>query len=467
MKKAEAVFRSVLEKITPGDSKVKETQDVLMEIEKTTVDVIKPFGLKHTLAGSFLRDTWLADKLEFDIFILFPESVPRDRLEKQGLELGSKITRSLKGCYEIAYAEHPYIKAKIGEYTVDFVPCYDVKDPGNIKSAVDRTPHHNRYLLKNLTPELSPQVRLLKKFCKGIGVYGSDLKVEGFSGYLTELLIIHYRTLKNLMLEAAEWEAGKVFIDLNGHHKKPVDAKKIYPGQPLIVIDPVDKGRNVAAALSPGNFEKFRYACASFLKSPDEKFFTRGKGQVNLQSLRKSIGGRGTKLLCVWFTRPGVVDDVLFPQLRKSARRLRGMITEAEFAVMGHDVWCDIGGCAILVEMEVWCLPNVRKLTGPPLFSKTHSGQFIKKYRGRARMWVEGMNWVAEVRREYTDVDRLIRKSLKKGRKSLEADGIASYVAAGLASGFTLMSEKEIYSKAKKNRDFAGFLAEYFKKNIV
>jgi len=143
------------------------------------------------------------------------------------------------------------------------------------------------------------------------------------------------------------------------------------------------------------------------------------------------------------------------------------MISEAEFVVMGHDVWCDSGGCAILIEMEVWSLPNVRKLGGPPVFSKNHSGQFIKKYRGRARMWVEGINWVAEVRREHTDAGGLIRKSLKKSRKSLEANGIASYVAGGLAGGFSVMSEKEIYSKAKKNRDFAGFLAEYFKKNIV
>lgn len=172
----------------------------------------------------------------------------------------------LKGTYEIAYAEHPYTRATVEGYALDLVPCYDIKDAGRIKSAVDRTPHHNRYIFKNLTPMLSSEVRLLKQFSKSIGVYGSDLRVEGFSGYLSELLIIRYRSFVNLFKEAGKWEAGKVFIDLEKHHKARPDTKSKYPGQPLIVIDPVDRNRNVAAALSPANFEKFKESVGAFIK---------------------------------------------------------------------------------------------------------------------------------------------------------------------------------------------------------
>jgi tRNA nucleotidyltransferase (CCA-adding enzyme) len=38
------------------------------------------------------------------------------------------------------------------------------------------------------------EVRLLKKFMKGTGVYGAEIKIGGFSGYLCELLILKYRS---------------------------------------------------------------------------------------------------------------------------------------------------------------------------------------------------------------------------------------------------------------------------------
>jgi tRNA nucleotidyltransferase (CCA-adding enzyme) len=468
MPKAEAVFKRVLDRITPTEKERRDTDSAIKKIMLETEKVIKPLRLKHTLAGSFLRDTWLADKLEFDIFILFPERVSREELEKSGLELGKKIVAGLKGQYEIAYAEHPYIRAVVDGFAVDFVPCYDIKDPGSIKSAVDRTPHHNRYILKKLSKKLSPQVRLLKQFCKGLGVYGSDLRVEGFSGYLTELLIIRYKTLKNLMLDASKWEAGKVMIDLEGRHAgKELDVKEKFPGQPLIVIDPVDKNRNVAAAVSPANFEWFKQSCKSFLQSPSKSYFDTKKSVLSTASIQKEVKKRGTKLLALSFKRPSVVDDVLFPQLRRSGRRIRGMLEDDEFKVLGHGVWCDNLECVLFFELLASKLPATKKITGPPVFSKTHSKQFIKKYEGKSRLWVEGKNWVTEVKRKFGTAEELIGHSLKSPVRTLAERGIASHVAKGLNKGFSVWTGREVIKKAKKNREFGLFLTDYFKKKII
>jgi len=468
MGKAEEVFREVLEKITPTKKEKDETQKVLDAIMGATEKVIRPLKLKKTLAGSFLRDTWLADKQEFDIFILFPPSVPREDLEKTGLDVGKKIVAALKGTYEMAYAEHPYVRAKFGKSAVDLVPCYDIDDPGKIKSAVDRTPHHNRYILKMLKPGMSPEVRLLKQFCKGIGVYGSDLKVEGFSGYLAELLIIHYGSLKNLMMEAVKWEAGKVVIDLEGHHlSKKTDMKEKFPMQPLVVIDPVDRNRNVAAALSLGNFELFKHSCISFLDAPGEKFFRLQKAPLGEGQLAQILGKRGTKIITVSFPRPAVVDDILFPQLRRSSKRVTGMLQDADFRVIGHDVWCSGQGCWLLFELEVWKLPKIRKITGPPAFSGFHSKQFINKYAGKNRVWIEGSNWVTEAEREFTGAASFIEDALKPAAKSLEKAGIASHVAGGLSKGFSVEEDRNAMKGASKDPGFALFLANYFKRKII
>lgn len=468
MPKAEAVLEKVMTRITPSERRVRETGRAVRKIMDATGNVIKPMGLGHTLAGSFLRDTWLADKLEFDIFILFPERVTRENLEKRGLDVGKRIVRSLGGKYEIAYAEHPYIRAVIDGFAVDFVPCYDIKDPGRIKSAVDRTPHHNKYILKNLTKGLSPQVRLLKQFCKGLGVYGSDLRVEGFSGYLTELLIIKYRTFKNLLLEARNWEAGKVLIDLEGGKAGKGHAmKEKFPGQPLVVIDPVDRNRNVAAALSPANFELFKQSCASFLMSPSERFFRPGRKGMTPSSLLRKAKQRGTKLITVSFKRPPVVDDVIFPQLRRSAKRIAGMLSDGDFRVLGHDIWCDGEECILFFELLVWKLPETKKVTGPPVFSKAHSEQFKSKYMGKSRLWVEGKNWVTEVKTRFPDAAALIGHGLEAGVKELEGRGIASHVARSLRKGFTISSDGEVFRKAGTKPEIALFLTEYFKKKIV
>jgi tRNA nucleotidyltransferase (CCA-adding enzyme) len=467
MKKAEAVLKRVLDAITPTDAELKRTKEALGKIEKAARDVLKPLGLGYTLAGSFLRDTWLPDKKEFDIFVLFPESVTREKLEKQGLEIGKKIVKALGGSYEIAYAEHPYIRAVVGEYAVDFVPCYDIKEPGRIKSAVDRTPHHNRYILENLKGGLPSEVRLLKQFCKGIGVYGSDLCVEGFSGYLTELLIIRYGSFRNLLSEASKWEAGKVVLDLARHHRGKIEASKMFPQQPLVVIDPVDRKRNVAAALSPENFEKFKASCASFLKSPDERYFRAGKARMASRDLSRALSSRGTKLITVFFARPDVVDDVLYPQMRRSAKRLVGIMEDSGFSVIGSGVWCNDSECVLLFELEVWKLPPVRKVRGPPVFAKKHSSQFIKKYSGRGRIMVEGDSWVAEIKRKNIDAERLIKETLKQRKSALMGIGIASYVAGSMEKGFSALSDGKVAARVRRKDGFGLFLTEYFKNKVL
>ena len=60
--------------------------------------------LSVLLVGSVAKDTFLHNP-DLDVFILFPESVPRERLESIGLALGRRVL----GTGEERYAEHPYI----------------------------------------------------------------------------------------------------------------------------------------------------------------------------------------------------------------------------------------------------------------------------------------------------------------------------------------------------------------------
>ena len=149
-----AVLEKVLKRVTPPERERERTGRVVKEALEAAERILKPSKASPVLAGSYTRDTWMPDKKEFEIFMAFPEGVPREELEKKGLSLGKRIVKAMKGSFMIAYAEHPYVRAKIKGFMVDIVPCYKVKNAEKIRSAVDRTPFHNRYVSQKLDPGL-------------------------------------------------------------------------------------------------------------------------------------------------------------------------------------------------------------------------------------------------------------------------------------------------------------------------
>ena len=57
----------------------------------------------------------------------------------------------MEGISEERYASHPYVTGYIEGYYVDFVPCYNIKNSDELKSAVDRTLLHTEYIKSKLT----------------------------------------------------------------------------------------------------------------------------------------------------------------------------------------------------------------------------------------------------------------------------------------------------------------------------
>jgi tRNA nucleotidyltransferase (CCA-adding enzyme) len=458
----EAVLKKILKKITPTESEREEFSDILEKVICTAEEVIKPLGLEKTIAGSFIRDTWLSDKKEVDLFILFPVSYSREHLEKMGLYVGKKIVKMLGGEHEVAYAEHPYVKGKFGKFTIDVVPCYKVRSASKIKSAVDRTPFHNRYIIENLRQKMSKDVRLIKQFCKAMDTYGSDIKTLGFSGYLCELLIIKYNNFKNLINAAKKWKFG-TFIDLEGHCKFDCPEEQ-FRGQPLIVIDPTDPKRNVAASLSYENFTKFVEGCRAFSSRPSVKFFEIDKRPLKRAALEAYAEKRGTKIFIIEFKRPKVVDDILWSQMRKTANRIANILKENEFEIFMQNVWSDEIFSYLVFEMKTWLLPEARKINGPPIYSKRHAGEFIKKYKGNA--YIEGERWATEIKRKHRKCDVLLKVFLDKSDKNLVKEGVRSHIAKSISKGFRLMESKDIEKLIGKNEDFAIFLRKFFERKI-
>lgn len=470
MQSHQKILTSVLKKIEPTPEQEKKLLGLAKRTLKIANDESKKFKAKAILAGSLTRDTWLPTKMEFEVFILFPTVLTREELEKSGFEIAKKIVGKLKGTCKIKYAEHPYVCCKADGMDIDIVPCYQVKSTEKMQSSVDRTPFHVKYIEKNLPKKLSKEVRLLKQFLTANRIYGADTKTEGFSGYVCELLVIKYKNFLNILKNAVNWKSGEL-IDIEEFYSKNDYPKlrKQFKDQVLILIDPTDKNRNTAAAISSQNFFKFKKIAKEFLdRSSDKIFFPKKIEPINESELIQSQLKRRTELLLVKFHPPNVVPDILWPQLRRFSDRLESILKENEFIVLRKDVYSNEKDLAIvLLEMEVSKLPTVQKRIGPKVFDHDDSQRFIEKYskHSLAGPFIEENFWVVEIKRKFMAARDKLHESLKENIATLKAKGIPNNIAEQLAKDFEIFSESSrIAELVKKDNSFGIFLRNYFEK---
>lgn len=467
----ERVIREALRLIKPK----REERERMLFLAKKALEVIgrcaAPYHAKPMLAGSITRDTWLPFKMEFEVFLLFPPSLSKRRLAQYVVEIGRAAMEELGGSYCIKYAEHPYVSGKVGGVGIDIVPCYEVQSPRQLKSAVDRTPFHVHYLEKRMPSSLSDEVRLLKHFLTVHGMYGADAKTQGYSGYLCELLVLNYGKFLDVLKGVADWRPG-VIVDVEGYYSQ-ADWPKLKQRfkHVLIVIDPTDPNRNVASAVSTQNFFGFKALAQQFLQSPSIDFFKPiGLRPLAGEELLQLVQHRQTQLWVLKFVPPDVVPDVLWPQLRKLAKRLSSELESCGFKVLNWAVWSDETSFAIvLLELQIESLPRVEKKVGPHVSDLKNSRNFLLKYADKALRgpYVEEDRWCVEVERQWKSARQKLMSTLSQPLDSLRAKGIPSHLASAIASGFELLDVEDFAKLCEAERELACFVRQYFEPPIL
>jgi|Deesub1362A_J573_1020465.scaffolds.fasta_scaffold01512_6 tRNA nucleotidyltransferase (CCA-adding enzyme) len=395
--KVEEVLKKVLRKVKPSEEEKKEmrriAEEVIRRLQELTANL--EFPVEIQLVGSAARDTWISGNRELDIFLLFPPNLSEEEMERIGLEIGRKVSEN----YEEMYAEHPYVRVKIDSWNVDIVPCFKIDDPSKRISAVDRTPFHNEYLKKKIKGK-EDEVLLLKQFMKGIDVYGAEASVQGFSGFLCELLILYYGSFLETLRGASKWKKGER-IDIEGHGNYEGD-------DALIVIDPVDPKRNAAAAVSIDSMAKFVDASRSFLKNPSLEFFFPERKILTKKELLEILKKRETlPIVILWET--GGLEEVIYPQLRKAQESISSMLERLGFKVLRSGIFYS-SYPLLLLEMEVWKLPRVEKHLGPFFTQEFHAERFKRKYN---IIYIENGRYIAERERKYTEAREALEKEVK------------------------------------------------------
>ncbi|MCW4051270.1 MAG: CCA tRNA nucleotidyltransferase [Candidatus Bathyarchaeota archaeon] len=411
--------KEILEKVKPKGEEAEAVETFRLSLLEEINGFLLEEGWtgKAESHGSVAHGTWISEEEDLDVFIVLDQLHSKDELPR----LLETLKQRLDGEFTEGYAEHPYLQASIGGYNIDLVPCFRIEQGGMLISSTDRTPLHTEYMMEKLTDFLRDEVRLLKQFMKGVGVYGAEIKVGGFSGYLCELLIIHYGSLWKLLEEAGVWRKGEV-IPVDGE-SDPESLRKKY-NDPLIIIDPVDESRNVASALTKQSFWAFVSAAQRMIENPKSTFFFPEPINVDEEKILGMMKDRGTDIVfLVIDEHKADVPDTLWGQLHKSRLAIEKALKGNEFGVLGSSVWSDEAHRHVFVfELESVVIPPVTKRVGPPAGMSVSVEKFIEAHKGSETVsgpLLEDDRWVVLTKREYSDAKEFLAYALEDGGRNI------------------------------------------------
>ena len=261
--------------------------------------------------GSFAKGTWLKNEADIDIFIKFKSDVDYGHFEAYGKLIGMQSLKEYSPY--LRYADHPYVEAYVDGVKFNIVPCYNVSF-GDWKSAADRSPFHTSYVISNLNQEKKNQVRVLKKFLKSLKIYGAEISIEGFSGYVCEVLILKFGSFLSTIQFFSTYSTDNSVIRITKPNHEQEKYKRIFDSF-LVILDPIDENRNLGSAISSRSVATLIQSSRKFLSNPGNNYFREEPVSHSNNDLKDLLS---SFILVIDFKYSDRPSDVIWGQLKEN-----------------------------------------------------------------------------------------------------------------------------------------------------
>lgn len=409
------IYERVLKEIKPSKLEIENTiasaNSVMARLKK-----IVPRDVELMVVGSIARSTNLKGDHDIDIFMLFDKKYPVNKMEKLGLEFAKRIVDKKKGeKWELKYAEHPYTRVYLDHINikVDLVPAYKIENVEELATAVDRTPFHTRFMNDHLSERQRDEVRLLKYMLKNHNIYGAEIKIKGFSGYLCELLVYNFGSFEKLLEAAANFKKP---LYINPADKEAKANKEIFKkfGSDFVVIDPVDKNRNVAAGVSIESLSKLTFLARKFIDKPDVKIFF-GEGFSTMQvkkKLEEFMKKSNLDAYLVVGKVPNKSEDIIWPQLKKTSEIIIAHMKRFGFENYLSAVWID-NSKGFMMFMAPKGAIKTRLFIGPSIFQRSAASSFIKAHKDAIGIFLDQERICVLDYNKYKTIEELLKDVVK------------------------------------------------------
>jgi tRNA CCA-adding enzyme len=428
-----------LQQIRPTESEVKKTYRVFEKVREVLEHEIEVQKIKFAFieleGSSGQKQTQLRGWNELDVFVGLPVANLPEFPENKSTskpEIRRYMKRMIKTIalpalnrlqpteIHVAYAEHPYLIAKIGDYRVDVVFCFDLSKDYIFKhgpiTAVDRTPHHSKFVKAHLNTAQRDEVRLLKAFLQSVFVYGdtSPIGRSGFTGFSTEMLIFHKQSLESA-LEYLTHSTPKPLDFFNRAHEL---IKRKFSQDFFFISDPIDPNRNIVSSVSKRAYRYTTVKAKEFLKAPSLKFFEKKPvpilSSAEMKRLKPNYFVLEFEDLTGWhYTK---TRDKLYRHFTKLSKFLKQEPTgEPRFgSVIFEELFQkNVFAVALFVENDqisqdyTRAGPTEDYVEGSKRFLERHSEAILKNGR-----------YYVTVKREFTDAEKAIRYFLLRNEIS-------------------------------------------------
>ncbi|MDH5430577.1 MAG: CCA tRNA nucleotidyltransferase [Nitrosopumilus sp.] len=404
----------------------KEIADIAFSlVEKEIKKYSEAIGLEF--GGSFAKGTWLSKDADIDIFIKFKKNTSEEKFKKISQKIGFDSLK--KYSPYVRFSQHPYVEAKIKNTKINVVPCYDVKI-GEWKSAADRSSFHTEFMKKSLTLKMKNEVRVLKTFLKSNKIYGAEIAKQGFSGYISEVLIFEFGSFENLIKSISKIKENQII----GKTSRSFDTS-------IVVIDPIDSNRNLAAAISNENIGKFILISRAFKNKPSLGFFKNKKPRI--------ANKFWNNLLVIKFDFKARSPDIIWGQIKRATSTISTQLELGGFTVLRSKSYTDQQKEAYLFFfLESIKISQVYQKKGPEFFREDSSHSFISKnLRNAELVWVGDERKIISLeKRIHTDAINFLKEFLKKNLQT----GIPKGLQNDFKKGFKISIGNKALSKSIK-----------------
>lgn len=384
-----AVEAEVLPAITPTPEEARRVQEdaaSLVAQAQALLDAAR-IPATATVQGSVAKGTWLRGGGDIDLFLLYRSDVPMAAMEAGTFQVGPKLLPDARK----KYAQHPYLTGTFtprpgASYAVDLVPAFAVASASAKMSAVDRTPFHTAWVRDHLDEAARAQVRLAKRWLKGTGLYGAQTQVGGFSGYLVEVLVQALGSFAELVDWLAGGAAGQRIV-CRTRDGKPGPDLVTDDVSPLVVVDPVDPGRNCAAAVTAETLEHARQAAKSYQATPKRSFFFPAPPRPEPATTLHAHQAKHREAWVGLVLSPKADRlDIVFPQFQRALRMMSAELARQGFQVKRTATMPlqEEGPTDVLLQwiLDAEPLPAIRTHHGPPDSAAPNATKYREKWQG-------------------------------------------------------------------------------------
>ena len=379
--------------------------------------------------GSYAKETWTPEKIDIDIFVKFKKTTSEKNFETIGKKIGFDSLKKFKPY--VRYSEHPFVEADIDGVGVNVVPCYDIKK-GEWKSAADRSTFHTEFMSEKLTGSMKDDIRILKCFLKINGMYGAEIAKQGFSGYVCEVLVYYLGSFENVLKKISKLKNNEMI----GESPRKFDST-------MVIIDPIDRNRNLGAAISIQNVTNFILIARNFLKKNSISYFKeKSKNKIPTELAKNT--------LIINFKYKKRSDDIIYGQIKRAATSLESQMNKAGFNVLKSDaVAYDETNGSLLFLLESLSISKNEIRTGPDVFSGDFSTKFIHTNSKKSKlMWTDKEGKLQSVQtRRYENAKTYLNDLIKN---HMSDSGIPKGLRTDFKAGFRIKSGKDKQSISVK-----------------